>query len=312
MRTSLFAMLLLLFTAMVARAQQQIPNGSFENRIFTEYQADVPAGAAGMRWVSGDSLMFLRCGWSQQPQVAKVTDAHSGQYALCLQESFYVAPVGGNVVQENGGGYISLGVFDTNSFMPVGVPYTERPSALTGFYKLTADTAGADSANIRIGFKNAGFLIGQGGQLFYTNTNTWQPFTIPINWSNNQYPNKLMLDMAVGSTDLVCSDTSTRFYLDDLSFLLANGIRENLFANAHISVFPNPATDMVHIQLDDPYLGDDCFITVHDAAGKAISKSGHLQKEQVISLRGQGSGTYFIQLRKGGETVYGTRITVVQ
>jgi hypothetical protein len=314
MRIALSVICFSILSATSVKAQQQIPDGGFESWRYTGYQADVPAGAPGMSWVSGDSLMFLRCGWSQQPQVAKVTNAHSGQYALCLQESFYVAPIGGNFVEENGGGYISLGIFDTNNFKPLGVTYTAHPSALTGFYKLTADTPGVDTANIRIGFKSAGggSIIAQGGQSFYTKADTWQPFTIPIYWSNNQQPAKLMLDMSVGATDAVCGDTSTRFYLDDLSFVFANGIYENLFADEHIHVYPNPTTDIINIKLDKIYTDSDYSITIHDAAGRIVSGIGQVQEAQQLSLRNYGSGTYFLQLHRGSETVYGIKITVTE
>jgi len=75
MRIALSLFCLLFSTTKFASAQQQVPNGGFENWIYNEhYFAEVPEGAAGMNWVSGDSLMTLLCGWSQQPQVQKTTD----------------------------------------------------------------------------------------------------------------------------------------------------------------------------------------------------------------------------------------------
>ena len=60
----------------------------------------------------------------------------------------------------------------------------------------------------------------------------------------------------------------------------------------HVSVFPNPATDVVTITTTDFAVGD--FVTLTDVSGKILFNKKVIAKQTSISLDSVGSGTYIV------------------
>lgn len=75
----------------------------------------------------------------------------------------------------------------------------------------------------------------------------------------------------------------------------------NLQASSNISIWPNPASDVVHVQ----YNGNPNHMTafIIDEFGRSISKSAIYQGNNTISLSNMPSGTYFMLLEQDNKEV---------
>jgi len=70
------------------------------------------------------------------------------------------------------------------------------------------------------------------------------------------------------------------------------------------TLYPNPATDWVHILL--PEAESDILLEVADASGKTMIAQHIPIYENVfnLNLRGLASGTYTLMFRQNGRTIY--------
>jgi len=303
---SLIALIVASLLVNEARAQQ-FPNGGFESWLTYSY-GELPAGASGMRWTSNDTLIASYNAYAPNKAIKKVEDAHSGSYALCIQEGYIYIPSNG--YKDSGGGVVFLGEPNFVTFRPKGVSYTARPISISGFFKHTATIPGADTSTISAVFMLSGSAIGEGEQFFHTATPSYQAFSIPITWNSSSQPDMLEFRMDNGGADRICKDTSTRFFVDDLMFNFPNGVQENLFPEDGFQTYPNPTTDFVTVKLSTEYARPDYSLTIHDIEGKLVSRHG-IKTLQQISLNGYADGVYFIQLRDNtGKVLSGNRITV--
>ena len=95
---------------------------------------------------------------------------------------------------------------------------------------------------------------------------------------------------------LTCGTAGSTLWVDDISFNGWNGINENP-DGINVSVFPNPAADLVNIHVDA--LSDAYTVSVFDVEGKAImagllspSSNGMNRKSAVINTTSMASGIY--------------------
>ncbi len=67
--------------------------------------------------------------------------------------------------------------------------------------------------------------------------------------------------------------------------------------NAHAKTYPNPATDFLFLESDEPV-----SVTIHDAAGKVIFKDEAMTTNRRIISKEWASGVYFLKMNTGTAT----------
>jgi hypothetical protein len=72
------------------------------------------------------------------------------------------------------------------------------------------------------------------------------------------------------------------------------GIEE--FTSTRISLYPNPASTNITLQVNSPLIGEEYI--VFDAIGKVIYKNKIQSTNEIIQLNGFNNGNYFIKVNE--------------
>lgn len=89
---------------------------------------------------------------------------------------------------------------------------------------------------------------------------------------------------------------------------------EQFSPNGHISVYPNPTSDFVHVEISQ--LPGEANIQIFDMAGRivfgkniSVEKDNHIETVQTSIFN---SGTYYIQIIREGKIIAGERVMIVR
>jgi hypothetical protein len=306
----LFAASFLFFVATVCNAQS---NANFELWDTMNYGV-VPKPWNGMRWASTDTLDLY---WLPQlgpivrdkPDISIATPSnggvHSGNRAICLQQPYYT------VTQTNfsgvAGSTLCLGKYLCNQFKPGTVAFSSKPLAIEGWYKITGNANQDDSACVFLELTNTTTTIGSCKQ-YYTSATTgtnYQPFNIPIAYFNNNTPTQLSLALSMGSDDQVNVDSTARFFVDDLAFVYATGLRQDLLNDTY-TLTPNPTGASVAIGASKQAKGQ-LRIEVYNCNGALLRTIHNYQATSAIDVLHLANGIYFIKLYDDNVIVYNAK-----
>jgi hypothetical protein len=156
----LFITSILLFQVNVN--SQSISNSGFEN------WGDILYFENPELYNSTNTLSYFANGTAN---VTKSTDAYSGNYALKVETIL----VDDEVIE----GGVVIGEI-SEDFILGGIPFDERPDAITGFAKF--DVMENDTAYVAVLFKKFGAPLGICFAQFYGTQNEYVEFTAPVQW----------------------------------------------------------------------------------------------------------------------------------
>jgi len=225
--------------AFSSSAQTQIPNGDFEN--WTSFheceEMDSLVGFFNIQ-----ELLYIdaknKFGTGYCPDVPtqyKTTDKQSGNYALKLGPQYIDDEIYYNYVtlgpaKDFGGG---IGISSE------GIPFTGRPTKLTGYYKYTGGIE-SDELNIKV----YGFNMNDEDYLFHgefitsKDQTTYKKFELELDYSTTDLSNPLILEMAItvgNSTDGSINE-NTEAFIDNLVFEYDNTSTSTLNYNPISSI----------------------------------------------------------------------------
>ncbi len=300
---------LLMLMACLARlqAQQQIENGGFENWRTAAF-GQLPLGNG---WRSLDSILMLFGASSVTVQkvdaALEPANVRGGTYALGLKVDS-VTLLGTPIKI---GGVLFNGIVDlTDTAYLGGAPYTSRPTALTGYYKIIGNNH-EDTAAIQLSFKKQGTEIASAVWETDVVDAGFQSFSLPINWTTTDFPDTLLMTIILGENDLELN-MATRFILDDLAFSLPAGIQENLGASKWFKSYPNPATGVLVVE--NASSRKDIYWKLVDIAGKVMLELPLTDaSRREVSIAGIATGQYYYQFfNSKGEVLYGGKVMIAR
>lgn len=104
-------------------------------------------------------------------------------------------------------------------------------------------------------------------------------------------PEERKLNISIRDVDIACNYTPVEYNLDDL--FLMTGVEESALSDNFISIFPNPVTDQLTINLKNP----DCTysLKIYDVSGQAVYSSV-ISNSARIDLSAFRSGLYLIKV----------------
>ena len=181
----LFGLLLALLVGFFANAQQNIPNGNFED--WGVHKTDVL-----------DT-------WVVSGTVNPSNDAYSGSKSIRLE----------NKASAKTRGFITSGPFVGNRLL--GVPYDEQPLSIR--FRAKYDLALGDQAQMACLFSYKGNTIAYAGLTIEGSSNdTFSYFSVPITWTVSTNPDSVAL--ALSSLNLETQEFNGDGYIifDDLHF----------------------------------------------------------------------------------------------
>lgn len=231
----------------------QIPNNSFE-----EWSNGNPVGWLGNNYIS------------QNITTITPTDiSHSGLKAVKGEVIQLPIPMAPFLILGNEG---------------KGIPYSQRPVALTGYYQFFPQSG--DRFQILAGLFKGGFeinngslgisgkLIGYAIQTSSEQVTSYTKFLIPIMYISNEEPDTCgILFRIIGTTSDFDFHVGSYFLLDDVEFLNTTNIEEKQLRPYKFELmqnYPNPFNATTKILYKIPVQG---FVTikVYDMLGKEIT-----------------------------------------
>jgi Secretion system C-terminal sorting domain len=243
---------------------QSIPNGDFENwtssgggDVLTGWQISEPA---------------LNC---TPLSAAQTTSSQNASYAIFL-EAGNCAGAGGNIHE----GYAISDLFTVSA----------APMYLHGYYKATR--ANSNPAKIKVFLNKNGVQIASADWPITTSQNEYIAFAIPITYVQNEVPDQAQIQ--IFSDEIGLSTLGNQLWVDHLSFSSsATVIADNDNVSTNISVYPNPACNMIQVNGNSDLIGMNYILT--DISGRQVL-SGQLHNENnMIALGELCGGIYFLR-----------------
>lgn len=254
-----------------------IPDPSFES--WTAQSTEIPDN-----WFTlNESLAG-----TNSENAIKTPDAHTGIYAVELTTNVDA------ITSDTVNSYLSAGPIDFYSMYPfLPVPYVAHPTTVSGAYKYSA--ANGDQGALQITFFQGGNPIGSFNQNFTQNV-AYTTFSSPLTISGT--PDSMALVVFSGA------NPGSVLKLDDLAFSGGNvGLDE--FAAGTVSIYPNPASDIVMIKANGVY-----GYELVSVCGSVIQASSGLTGPVEVNVSGLTPGAYFVRLNS--ETATEVRQLVVE
>lgn len=292
---SKITLLLFLLLFIVIKIQAQIPNGGFENwTTFTGYETP-----------SGIWTCFNNASNGSFYAITKSTDAHTGNYALKISNSYPCnlssEPYKFGAVFTTSKGTYSLPLSPTTMFDP-SIERSGHPIGLNGYYKFTQGGSGTDIDTMRILVSL--YKIGQEvASVQFKNTATvpnWTQFTI-------DFPT--YLDSEVDSIGIVINACqpwdgvkgNSSVLVDDFEFKYSStGFKEAEKSNPKYIIYPNPVSSSFKVNS----LIGSANISIIDFTGKLLFSKNIIANENIdISILKTGIYIINIQTSDGVQSV---------
>lgn len=293
---------ILFFVATLSQGQSQIPEGEFEN--WTLSPQSTFQEPTGGWWTSLNSLKNL----GGPVTVEKTSDAHSGNFAARLESKQW-----GTLKLP---GLLVSGKFvNTTPFILQGQPFTGKPVRFTGYYKYTS--VNSDSAAIFAMITKYNTVTGKRDTIadaklaIFNSINIYTLFDIPfIYYDNSATPDSIdvVFSSSAGGQNFQSQIGSTLF-IDDVSLNYSNGIEERLFPEINVTVYPNPASEWINIELGETVKNGICKIISMN--GKTVSNFPILNKKQTVDVRKFAKGKYIINIYQGNSVVSSNKFEVI-
>jgi len=215
------------------------------------------------------------------PNANKSTDANTGTYALQL--STLNSPINGDTLR----GILSMGLIDVyNGWSPfIPLPYNANPTLFTGSY--TYAPSNSDNANIQIMFYQGGAIIGSHTENLTTNS-TYTAISAPLTIIGT--PDSIVFVAFAGN------NPGSVLKLDDLSFSGGNVGLED-FENFAVSVYPNPAKEVVMIKTEGIY-----NFEIVNLSGAIVLSENNINGAKEVNISELNAGAYFVRISNSTST----------
>jgi len=276
------------------QGQTPVPNGDFESWTnFGSYENpqywDTPNQAIALLLPFGTKV------------VTKSTDHESGSLSARLESKQLTFPsviVPGVVTL----GHLTIDIFALTYTLNGGVPITDRPTHLKGFYKF--QPKGGDSCAIGIGLTkwNNGTRdsVGIGAFSTHDTINIWTPFSAWIDYVLTEQPDTFNI-LAISSADSTPT-AGTVLYVDDIYLDYTVGInREDPAAGIDIYQDREEAQILVYFDFEKPEATE---IQLFNMTGQPVAKTQveTLKKDRrILSYKGFSTGIYVMEILHGGK-----------
>jgi len=291
-----FIVLTLFSFLLVIRLQGQtlVPNGDFEDwpssgNYGNPHYWDTPNRAIELALPFGTKV------------VTKSTDHESGSFSARLESKQLTLPsmvVPGVVTL----GTLTIDIFAQTFAINGGVPITDKPTHLKGFFKF--QPKGGDSCVIGIGLTkwNNGIRnsVGIGAFSTHDTVNVWTPFSTWIDYVLAETPDTFNI-LAISSADSTPT-AGTVLYVDNIYLDYTLGInREDPAAGIDIYQDREEQQILVYFDFEKPETTD---IQLFNMTGQVVvnTQAETLMKgRRILKYTGFSTGVYVLEILHGGK-----------
>lgn len=279
--TVLFMLLCLGFY--FVKAQALVPNGSFENW----------TGTIANNWVTQYTISGFPITLS-----SKSTTFQDGQFALDATSQA--------LMTLNIPGLATLGLITVNTIPSVdvkisgGVPYTDKPSKLKGWYQYTPQ--GTDSAIIYTILTKWNAVSGARDTVadgFFVNTATqsaYAQFTVDLTYRTQSVVPDTM-NIIILSSGLSVTPGS-KLLVDNMSFELPQSIASN--SKLECNIYPNPSNGVINVSLAN---NQKTTATLYNSLGQEVCVKTLSSLSNSLDFTSLPKGIYLLELRNNDQRI---------
>jgi hypothetical protein len=275
-------------------AQTVVPNGGFETWInHTGYEDPQSWDTPNQELTS---IPFFGT-----TVVTKSTDHEAGSYSAKLETKHITLPpldIPGVITEGN----LTIDITSGSYLVTGGVPITDNPTHLRGFYKFLPK--GGDSCLIAIGiFKTTAGVrdtIAAGYFSTHDTVNDWTPFSAWIDYLVTTQPDSM--NIFALSSALEVPTPGTVLYLDEISLDYTVGVNEKDPA-AGIAVYQDRETNRLLVFFDFRK-GQETSLGLYNMTGQEVysTRPGTIQKQNVgIPYDNLRPGIYILEVIHGNQ-----------
>lgn len=273
--------ILVLFIGILCSVSGQIPNKGFEQwTSFGNYEDPTYWGSTN--YASPGTFYAI----------TKSTDHYPpdvGSYSVRLENNALLVPSYG------ARGFLATGVPPPSPDFPI----TGHPTSLTGYYKYSSY---GDYVYIHIQLFKNGLSIANGTYTSIASVSDWTPFEATI----SDY------ESADSATIIIAAYTANSFddipfgnsilYVDNLNFdhYVTSNI-ETTSPETLVTVFPNPAANMIMIQTKQE-LKEDWILNIYNISGALVKSELLTKNNQTIRIEDLSSGVYTLKIKSNEMT----------
>lgn len=274
-------------TFVSASAFAQIPNNSFEN------WTSMGSYSNPDNW---DNLNSMTSSMSVYT-ATKGTGGASGGGASYLK--LVSKNVSGMGVMP---GVAVCGTINMTTFKPQsGFAFASRPQKLTGSWQYMASGSDAGFVAVYLTKWNAGMMmrdtIAKATQNLSGMAMSWATFNLTLNYMSTATPDSAMIIFSASGATPVAN---SYLYVDNISFSgTVTGIKNNESLITNTTIYPNPATEKISIDMD-LQKSSNVKLQIVDLTGKVVKELnvGEIQGKHTstISTTNMAKGTYFLKV----------------
>ena len=277
---------------------QQLPNSSFEewktddSKLFE----DLPPGFWG-------TINRLRLLGPQGPiTTEKSTDSHSGTYsAKITTKTFGTFKIVG---------IVATGIFDQKASPPgfvEGMPFTSRPTKLTGYYKFTPVNNDSCSAYINLTKYNTTLnkkdTLGEGMLIIKSPQSNWTKFEVPVNYKSTETPDTIKVAFVssagtVGMSSTQNAQVGSSMSIDDLELDYSTEVETDCDINKKSILFYHNFTEKIEIQNKFEHPAN---LRIFDLYGSKVLDQILISNLSELKFDNFPAGVYFYQLRSADD-----------
>ena len=294
----------------------KIPNGDFENWYNIVVSPTLNYDEIGTgptdNWLGTlNSLAFVppTAGGPGPVTVFKTTDNHSGTLAAkAVSANFPLGPVTIFIP-----GMIGTAVMDNANIRAIlGKPCPDcKPSRFKGYYKF--EPVNGDSCTVLMLLSKWNSTdkkrdtIGYGKIVERNAVSSYTQFDIPISYKSTATVDTMTLliiaSAGINLTNFTGSvgQPGTTMYVDDLTLDYPSGIQQVLMPEVAVTVYPNPASDNLHVDLSKEVKNG--AMEIFNTEGKVVGSYPVAKTGNIIPVHNLVNGAYYFRLTSGKELV---------
>jgi hypothetical protein len=190
----------------------------------------------------------------------------------------------------------------------LGRAFTSKPTVINGFHKYTS--VSGDSAAIEIWLQKKGVVLGQGKQIVYKSDADWTKFSVPVNYTlPDETPDTIVVIFSASAGyNFSCFDSlmeckgraNSTLCLDNVEYSYETGVKEMLDPAVKLNIYPNPAADKVHLQLEKETAAT---VIIYDYLIRKVGEFSINGTQLDIDIRHYEAGSYLINVVENNRVI---------
>ncbi len=272
-----FTIVMTVLIAMTIKTNAQIPNSGFEDWGTIGSYED-PIGWATMN--ASCAGPFYSCTKSTDHYPASV-----GNYSIRVENNT-------SLTQMTGGYGVAITDTMAYPFQPA-FPIIGNPTSLCGYYQY--NSMNNDSMFIRIVFFENSIMLGYNTFITGITTSSWTSFTLPLTYPSADSAT-LYISAYYPSSQFDDPNGNSVLYVDNLSFdNLITSVPEQISENIFFSLYPNPASDIVTLNIDNTN-NANLTLNIYNVIGTLVKSKILKQNQRQINIGDLSNGTYMFEI----------------